>query len=328
MRVLVTGAGGFLGGAIARRLVERGESVRSFSRRYYPGLDRLGIDQRRGDLVDAQAVLEACRGIELVFHVAAKAGVWGRRRDFFQTNVVGTRNVLEACRASRIDRLIYTSSPSVVFDGHDMEGVDETVPYPKHFKAAYPETKAAAERLVLSANGPALATISLRPHLIWGPGDTNLIPGILARSRKGGLRRIGTAKKLVDFTYIDNAADAHLCAADHLAPGLPAAGKAYFISQAEPVPIWAFVNRVLACSGLAPVEGSVPRSVAYAVGAMLEVLYRLLPVSGEPRLTRFLVEELSTAHWFDISAARRDLSYEPAVGMEEGFRRLEASLSK
>lgn len=327
MRILVTGAGGFLGGAIARRLVEQGGAVRSFSRGYYPELKKLGIDQRQGDLADAQAVLEASRGVELVYHVAAKAGVWGRRREFFRANVVGTRNVLEACRILRIDRLIYTSSPSVVFDGHDMEGVDETVPYPRHFKAPYPETKAAAERMVLSANGPALATVSLRPHLIWGPGDTNLVPGILARGRKGGLRRIGTATKLVDFTYIDNAAEAHLCAADHLAPGLPAAGKAYFISQDEPAPIWEFINRVLACSGLPPVESSVPRSVAYAGGAALEVLYRLLPIPGEPRLTRFLVEELSTAHWFDISAARRDLSYQPVVDMREGFRRLEASLS-
>ncbi|MEJ2077962.1 MAG: NAD-dependent epimerase/dehydratase family protein [Acidobacteriota bacterium] len=327
MRILVTGAGGFLGRAIACRLVERGDSVRSFSRGSHPELKQLGIEQQQGDLADAQAVLEACRGVDLVFHVGAKAGIWGRRRDFYRTNVLGTRNVLEACRTLRIERLVYTSSPSVVFDGKDMEGVDESVPYPARFRAAYPETKAAAERLVLSANSSALATVSLRPHLIWGPGDTNLIPGILARGRKGGLRQIGTAKKLVDFTYIDNAAEAHLCAADHLSPGRPAAGKAYFISQAEPMPTWEFVNRILASAGLPPVEKSVPRSVAYAGGALLEVLYRLLPVSGEPRLTRFLAEELSTAHWFDISAARRDLAYQPVVSMEEGFRRLQASLS-
>lgn len=328
MKVLVTGAGGFLGKAIAHRLIELGDSVRSFSRGFYPVLDELGIEQCRGDLADAQAVHEACRGVDLVFHVAAKAGIWGRHRDFYEANVVGTRNVLEACRLAGIARLVYTSSPSVVFDGTDMEGVDESVPYPAHYRASYPETKAMAEQFVLEANGADLATVSLRPHLIWGPGDTNLIPGILARGRKGALRRIGHSEKRVDFTYIDNAAQAHLCAADRLAPGAPAAGRAYFISQAEPVPLWDFINRVLDCAGLPPVEGSVPRSIAYASGAFLEIVYRLLPVSGEPRLTRFLVEELSTAHWFDITAAQRDLGYDPVVDMEEGFRRLRASLTR
>ncbi len=327
MKVLVTGAGGFLGSAIAHRLIERGDSVRSFSRGFHPALDALGIEQCRGDLADAQAVHEACRGVDLVYHVAAKAGIWGRHRDFYEANVVGTRNVLEACRLAGIARLVYTSSPSVVFDGTDMEGVDESVPYPAHYRASYPETKATAERLVLEANGADFATVSLRPHLIWGPGDTNLIPGILARGRNGALRRIGHSEKRVDFTYIDNAAEAHLCAADRLAPGAPAAGRAYFISQAEPVPLWDFINRVLDCAGLPPVERSVPRSIAYASGAFLEIAYRLLPVSGEPRLTRFLVEELSTAHWFDITAARRDFGYDPVVGMEEGFRRLRASMT-
>lgn len=325
MRVLVTGAGGFLGGAVTRRLLERGDSVRSFCRSHYVDLDNLGVEQRQGNLADREAVFEACRDVELVFHVAAKAGIWGSRRDFHRTNVIGTRNVIEACRRLGIDRLIYTSSPSVVFNGKDMEGVDESTPYPEHYKAAYPETKAIAERLVLAANDPSLATVSLRPHLIWGPGDTNLVPGILRRGRQGGLRRIGHEEKLADFTYIDNAAEAHVCAADCLTPEGPAAGKAYFISQAEPTPIWDFINRVLACADLPPVQERVPRPVAYAGGALLETVYRLLPLSGEPRLTRFLVEELSTSHWFDITAARRDLSFQPVVSMEEGFRRLRAS---
>jgi nucleoside-diphosphate-sugar epimerase len=323
---LVTGAGGFLGGAIARRLVEEGWQVRSFSRREYPALAGLGIDHHRGDLGDARAVARACRNVDIVFHVAAKAGIWGPRREFYEANVVGTRNILSACRENRIERLVYTSSPSVVFNGRDMEGVDESVPYPDHFKAAYPETKAEAERLVLAADCRELATVSLRPHLIWGPGDTHLVPGILERARSGSLRRIGRENKLVDFTYIDNAALAHVDAAHHLEPGSPAAGRAFFISQGEPMPLWDFVNRLLDCGGVPPVQKGVPRGLAYGLGALFEAAYGIFSISGEPRLTRFLVEELSTAHWFDISAARETLQYTPIVTMQEGFRHLEKSL--
>ncbi len=305
-----------------RRLVEEGSSVRSFSRSHYPALEALGVERSRGDLADAAAVLRACEGVGLVFHVGAKAGIWGPWRDYYQANVVGTRNVLRACRELGISRLVYTSSPSVVFDGRDMEGADESAPYPPRHKASYPATKAEAERLVLGANDPGLATVALRPHLIWGPGDTHLVPGILKRGREGKLRRVGTADRLVDFTYIDNVVDAHLCAARRLAVGSPAAGHAYFISQGEPMPLWDFVDRVLECAGLSPVRGSLSPRAAYVAGAILEAVYRLLPLRGEPRMTRFLAEELSTAHWFDISAARRDLGYEIRVSMEEGFRRL------
>jgi nucleoside-diphosphate-sugar epimerase len=304
-------------------LVEKGLAVKSFSRQEYPGLARLGIDHVQGNLSDQRAVSQACRNVDIVFHVGAKAGVWGKRTEFYEANVAGTRSVVAACLENGIDRLVYTSSPSVVFNGLDMEGVDESVPYPGHYKAEYPATKAEAERLVLAANCRELSTVSLRPHLIWGPGDTHLVPGILERGRSGKLRRIGSGNKLVDFTYIDNAAEAHLCAAEHLFPGSPAAGKAFFISQDEPMPLWNFINRILECGGLPNVTGRIPRGLAYGAGALLESIYRLLPLRGEPRLTRFLVEELSTAHWFDNSAAREHLNYVPKVSMNEGFRRLE-----
>ncbi len=323
---LVTGAGGFLGGAVARMLVAKGMKVKSFSRRNYSALSQFGIDHIQGDLNDRRAVERACRGADIVFHAAAKAGIWGAYEDFYKANVVGTRNILSACRDHGIDRLVYTSSPSVIFNGQDMEGVNETVPFPDHYKAAYPETKAEAERLILAANCPELATVSLRPHLIWGPGDTQLVPGILDRARSGQLRQIGPANKLVDFTYIDNAAHAHCCAAEHLTPGSAAAGRAFFISQGEPMPLWNFVNRLLECDGLPKISRKIPRNLAYVVGAILESAYRLLPLRGEPRLTRFLVEELSTAHWFDITAARETIGYRPQVSMEEGFQRLAVSL--
>lgn len=326
MIALVTGGGGFLGGAIVRRLRERGDAVRSFSRGRYPALDALGVPQVAGDIADAEAVAAAVKGCDVVFHVAARAGVAGRLADYHRANVVGTKNVLAACRRHGVRRLVYTSSPSVVFDGRDMEGVDESVPYPASYHAHYPRTKAAAEKEVLATNGPDLATVSLRPHLIWGPGDNHLVPRILERGRSGRLRRIGRENKLIDSIYIDNAADAHVLAADRLQPGSPIAGKAYFLSNGEPLPTWDLVNRILACGGVPPVTRSVPVGLAVAAGAILEAVYGLFRPDAEPPMTRFLARELSTAHWFDISAARRDLGYSPAVSIAEGLRRLESSL--
>jgi nucleoside-diphosphate-sugar epimerase len=327
MIALVTGGGGFLGGAIVRRLRERGDQVHSLSRSHYPQLTALGVTQHQGDIADEIAVARAAAGCDIVFHVAAKAGVSGRYRDYHRANVLGTTNVLAACRHHGIPRLVYTSSPSVVFDGRDMAGVDEFMPYPTHYEAAYPQTKAIAERMVLRANGPALATVSLRPHLIWGPGDNHLIPRLLARARAGRLRRIGPESKRIDSVYIDNASDAHVLAADRLAPGAPLAGKVYFITQGEPVPLWDLVNRILDTAGLGPVTRSIPAGPAYAAGWLLEMVYALFQRDGEPPLTRFVVRELTTAHWFNIGAARRDLGYEPKVSLEEGLRRLAASFA-
>ena len=325
MRALVTGGGGFLGGAVVLQLRERGDHVRSFSRQSYPALDALGVEQARGDLSDPAAVRDAAAGCDIVFHVAARAGVWGPWDEYYRANIVGTENVIAACRDNGIRRLVFTSSPSVTFAGTDQNGVDESEPYPKRFLAHYPHTKAMAEQAVLAANSPEVATVALRPHLIWGPGDPHLIPRLIERAKAGRLKRIGRESKLVDTVYVDNAAAAHLLAADRLAPGSPVAGRAYFISQGEPEPLWDFVNRVLAAAGLPPVTRSVPASVAYAAGAVLEGVYRALRLSGEPPMTRFVARQLSTAHWFDLTAARRDLGYSPAVSTEEGLKRLAQS---
>lgn len=323
MKVLVTGGGGFLGGAVARRLLAKGHEVRSFSRGDYLSLKELGIEQYRGDLKDASAVRRACEGCGMVFHVAAKAWIWGDFESFYKANVVGTRNVIQSCREVGIDRLIYTSSPSAVFDGKDMEGVDESVPYPDHFKANYPKTKAAAEKLVLAANDETLATVALRPHLIWGPNDTQLVAGVLEKARAGRLALIGSGQNLIDTTYIDDAAEAHVLAGERLKPGSTISGKVYFLSQGEPIPLSQFMNRILKAAGLAPVRKKYSPGVAFVAGAIFEFLYQALRLKGDPPITRFLAEELSTAHWFDISAAKRDLGYQPSVSIDEGFQRLE-----
>lgn len=319
-RILVTGGGGFLGKAIVKKLTGRGAAVSSFSRKNHPELDVLGVKQFNGDIFDKKAVEKACTGIDTIFHVAAKAGVWGNRNDYFETNVVGTKNIIDACMKHGIQRLIYTSSPSVVFNGKDMEGADESVLYPDRYHAPYPETKALAEQKVIKASSKELRTISLRPHLIWGPGDNHLLPGIIKRAKR--LKRIGDGKNLVDTIYVDNAADAHLLALDKLKQNPLLSGNVYFISQDEPVPLWQMVDNFLHAAGLPPVKDSVPESSALAAGTLLEFIYKIFKIKSEPPMTKFMAKELATSHWFDISAAKRDLGYFPVVSIKEGLARL------
>ena len=327
MKALVTGGGGFLGLAIVRRLVARGDEVRSFSRSTYPAHEALGVKSWQGDIADPGAVHAAAAGCDVVFHTAALPGVWGKTSQYERTNVEGTRQVIDACRTEGIRRLVFTGSPSVVFDGRDQEDVNESAPYPDRFLAHYPRTKALAEQLVLQANGPDLATVSLRPHLIWGPGDNHLVPRIVSRARAGRLRLVGPGTNRVDSVYIDNAADAHLAAADRLIPGAPVAGEAYFITNAEPLSMGDLINRIVAAAGLPPVTRTISAKSAYAIGAAMELAYGTLGLSAEPPMTRFVARQLATAHWFDIGAAQRDLGYEPKVSIDEGMRRLQQALS-
>jgi nucleoside-diphosphate-sugar epimerase len=300
----------------------RGDTVRNYSRGAYPALDKLGVTTHRGDLTDLTALRAAVAGVDVVIHVAAKAGIVGRYQEYYDANVIGTRNVVAACRQEGVQRLVYTSSPSVVFEGHDLEGVDESVPYASKFIAHYPRTKAEAEQYVLKSNGPGLATVSLRPHLLWGPGDNHLVPRILERSRNGTLRRIGYGNKRIDATYVDNAATAHVLAADRIQPRSAISGKIYFIGNDEPIVSWDLVNKICAAGGLPGATRAVPTSVAYWGSWLLETVHHWLCLSGEPRLTRFAVQQLASSHWFDLSAARRDLGYVPKVTTAEGLRRL------
>jgi nucleoside-diphosphate-sugar epimerase len=207
-----------------------------------------------------------------------------------------------------------------------MEGADESAPYPSRFDAAYPRTKALAEQLVVASNSKDLAAVSIRPHLIWGPGDNNLLPRIISRARSGRLRRIGNGEPRIDPIYVDNAAMAHFLAADKLEPGSKIAGKIYFVTQGEIIPLWVMIDRLLAAAGLAPVGRSIKRPLALATAGLLELGYFLSNQTAEPPLTRFLVRQLSTTHWFKIDAARRDLGYEPKVTIDQGMRLLERHL--
>ncbi|MDQ7826079.1 MAG: NAD-dependent epimerase/dehydratase family protein [Candidatus Eremiobacteraeota bacterium] len=322
MKIMVTGATGFLGGALARTLVQRGFAVRTLARSKASPLEEAGIEVYGGDLTSEEAVSEALRGCDAVCHVAAKPGVWGPYKDYYNANVKGTEHVLEGCRRHGIKKLVFTSSPSVVFSNSDQSGVTENEPYPRSFLAHYPATKAIAERMVLGAHGASLSTVSLRPHLIWGPGDRHLVPRLISRAKAGKLRIVGTGKNLVDSVYIDNAVEAHILALLKLEPASPAGGKAYFITNGEPMPLADLMNAILSAADLPPVTRKIPAGLAYAAGALMELGYGILRKKEEPLMTRFLARELACAHWFDISAARRDIGYSPAITIREGIERL------
>ena len=329
MNILVTGGGGFLGQALCRALLAQGHAVASFSRSRHAALDALGVRQLQGDLADRDAVLAAfAEGFDAVLHNAAKAGTWGSQRSYFDANVTGTRNVIAACRAYGIGRLVHTSTPSVVHRAtHPVEGASaDEVPYGEGVKAHYAATKIIAEREVLAANDAALATVALRPRLIWGPGDTQILPKLVARARSGRLRLVGNGDNLVDTTYIDNAAQAHVAALEHLHPGAACAGRAYFISNGEPWPLREVLNGLLRAADAPEVRKTIPFRVAYALGAACEGAWSALPLPGEPPMTRFLAEQLSTAHWYSMAPATRDFGYVPKVSMAEGLERLRVSL--
>jgi nucleoside-diphosphate-sugar epimerase len=338
--VFITGASGFIGGKLAERLLAGGRAVRVLARRSLPTLEKLGAQVIAGDLHDAAALRLGCEGAATVFHVAGRVGVWGPAKDFFHVNVEGTRQVISACRAAGVPRLVYTSSPSVVFNGGNLAGVDESAPLCTVAPCAYPTSKAEAERLVAAANSPKLATVSLRPHLVWGPGDRNVVPRVLALARKGRLKIVGAGRNLVDCTHISNVVDAHLRAEQALgkchligdiSPGRAGetchllsdiGGRAFFITNGEPVVLWDWINELLRGLGVPEIERRVPLGAAYAVGGVLEALWSALPLKGEPPMTRFVAKELATDHWFKIDAARRDLGYAPRVTMAAGTAEL------
>jgi len=327
VKALVTGGGGFVGEHLVKALLSRGDSVRLLARGDYPALAALGAETRQGDVRDASAVARATEGIDVVFHVAAKAGGWGSARDFESINVTGTENVIAACRASGTESLVYTSSPSVVHAHRDIEGADESLPYATQFTAHYPRTKALAEQLVRKASSPGLRTMALRPHLIWGPGDRHLLPRLVARANAGRLRQVGSRDVLTDTIYIDSCVDAHLKAAKALHVNAGLSGRVYFVSDDSPVGLWTMAGRMLAAVGARPIGAPIPSGLAYAVGATLEAVHGAFGLAREPLMTRFAASQLSHAQWFDIGAAKRDLAYVPRITIEEGLARL-ASASR
>ena len=333
MRALVTGGGGFLGRYIVERLLARGDSVRTFGRGDYPDLKQLGVDVFQGDLRDESAVRAACAGIDTVFHTAAFPGIHSQWKPFYEINTLGTCYVINGCLEHGVQKLAYTSSPSVVFTGKPQIKIDETTPYPKKWLAHYPHSKALGEEAVLKANGSplpnssgVLSTCSLRPHLLWGPRDHHLIPRLYRRFSTGCLVKVGNGDNLVDQLYVENAAQAHLQAIDALVPGSKVAGKAYFLSQGEPVNCWSWIDELLALGGYESVKRRISFRFAWTTGAIFEWAYNTFGITSEPIMTRFLAANLALSHYYDISAAKNDFGFVPEISTEEGMKRLKESL--
>jgi len=319
MRVLVTGGGGFLGSCIAKKLHARGDRVRVLGRRKYTHLDS-GIESIACDIRDKEGVSSAVAGCDAVFHTAAIPGVWGDHEKYHGINVEGTANVIAACREHGVKKLIFTSSPSVVFGESDLKNVDESAPYPDSYLCHYPKTKAEAERLVSEANEvEGLSTVSLRPHLIWGVGDPHLVPRIVSRALKRKLVRVGDGRNLVDIIHVENAAHAHIQACDALTPGSKVAGQCYFISDDTPVNLWDWIDNLLRALDCPPVEKTVSYRTARWMGAGLEKIYGVLKIEKEPPMTRFVAAQLATSHYFNIAKAKRDFGYQPVIGQKEGM---------
>lgn len=330
MFALVTGGGGFLGSHIVEHLIARGDRVRVFCRGSYPLLEEWGVETVQGDIRDEKAVDAACTGIDAVFHVAAVPGVWGPWSMFHGINTVGTENVIAGCRKAGVAKLVYTSSPSVIYDGQPHENVDESISYPPgdSYLCHYPHSKALAEKAVLAANGDDLATASLRPHLIWGPRDNHLIPRLIQRAKSGRLRRVGDGTNLISMSYVENVAAAHIQAADALTLNSAVAGQAYFINEPEPVNLWIWIDLLLERAGLKPIRKTISARAAHRVGGALELIYRLLRLRSEPPMTRFVASQLSSSHYYDISKAARDFRYAPKVSVEEGLSKIEPELRR
>ena len=324
MRVLVTGCGGFLGREIVRQLLDRGDEVIGVSRSIYPELLKWGIEHRQGDLADKKFVNQAISGVQTVIHTAAVAGVWGPRCHFEKNNVTATHHVLQACKQHGIINLIFTSSPSVTFDGHHQRGVDESEPYPTRWLCHYPRTKALAEQQILDAHDlNGVRTLALRPHLVWGEDDPHILPRLLLRAKQGRLRIVGDGKNRVDTVHVINAAGAHLDAIDalHNSPET-AGGQPYFIAQDEPVDCWGWIREICEIWGVKPPSKHISFDAAYRLGAILETAYQLMRKSSEPPMTRFVASQLAKDHYFDISAAKSRLNYTPRISMSEGLLRL------
>lgn len=319
-KVLVTGGGGFLGRYIIERLQElQCSEIRSLGRSPQPELQDAGINVICGDISDRDVVVRASENCDIIFHTAAKAGIWGSYKDFYTANVIGTKNIIEACRRNSISYLVNTSTPSVVCKNHNIENGAEDLPYPDHYPAYYPATKAEAEKMVSAASSSTLKTVSLRPHLLWGVRDSHILPTLVKRAEQGRLMQVGDGKNIVDMTHIKNAAEAHIKAAEALCSKPEISGRKYFISDDNPLNLWEWVRQFLKDTGVPPIKKNISFKRAYQIGAVMEFIFKIMHLKNEPPMTRFAAIQLAHSHYFDITAAKKDLNYSPVVNYNQAY---------
>ncbi|MCP3994797.1 MAG: NAD-dependent epimerase/dehydratase family protein [bacterium] len=312
MKVLITGGTSLVGGEVADRLSDRGDEVVMFQR--HPGPP--SYEQRLGDLTDAVAVTVAMAGIDAVIHAAARVGIVGDWAEFEATNIIGTANVIAAARAERVSRMVQVSSPSVAHTGESLIGAGAGTADPEGVRGHYSRSKAEAEQLALAASSANFPVVAVRPHLLWGPGDTQLVARMVDRARAGRLATIGSGLALIDTTYVTNAADAIIAALDR-APEI--GGRAFVVSNGQPRPVAEMVARIVRAAGLEPPRLKVPYRLAKAGGIAVEKLWDRSDRDDDPPITAFLAEQLATAHWFDQRETREALDWEPLVSLDEGF---------
>ena len=322
MKVLVTGASSLIGAGVATSLARRGENVVTFQRRAVPGLTNPSIEQLTGDIRDRDAVSRAASGCDAIIHLAAKVGVTGTWEDYRSINVDGTANVVAVAARQGIARVVHVSSPSVAHGGEPIIGGLADPPVLGRKRAWYPESKALAEIDALAAASDSLGLVAIRPHLVWGPGDTQLVGRIVERARAGRLALVGGGCALVDTTYIDNAIAALIAALDSVAPGAACSGRAYVISNGEPRPIRELVRGICCAAGVSFEPRSVSLRAGQTIGSIVERVWPVVRRGDEPPLTRFVAEQLGTAHWFDLRPAHDDLGWSPSVSIDEGLLRL------
>lgn len=329
---LVTGGAGFVGQALVDALKRRGDRVIVVEPFAEPFRDDVQFE--RVDIRDTERLTALCRGVSTVFHNASLVHTkHNREDDVWSVNLGGTRSVLRACWEARVPKLVYVSTASAVYEGEDIERGDESLPYARKSQAPYADSKIAAERELLAANGErGVLTCAIRPHVVFGPGDRRFIPAVLQKARAGKLRlSVGLRnRKLSDFTYVDNLVDALLRADERLVPGSPVAGQAYFVTNGEPLPFFEFVSRVLKEMDLPPIVGAVPYPIAYGAAAVKELIDTLRggTLHAEDGMSRFAVRYMVRHHYFDIAKARRDLGYEPKIQLDEAIRLTCASLRR
>ena len=322
MRVLVTGGSSLIGAGVAAALLARGDEVVVQQRGRSETLSRLGVRQELGDIRDLDVVLAAAAGCDAIVHLAARVGVVGDWEDYRSINVDGTRNVLHAAQRNGVGRVVHVSSPSVAHGGEPIVGGGADEPVLGRRRAWYPESKAMAEIDALAAAGDELGVVAIRPHLVWGPGDTQLVGRIVERAVTGRLALVGGGRALVDTTYLDNAVDALVAALDAVEPGARCSGRAYVVSNGEPRMIRELVEGICHAAGVPFEPRTVSLRVGRSLGAVVERAWPLLRRDDEPPLTQFLAEQLGTAHWFDPRPARDDLGWTPVVSIDEGLARL------